>query len=95
LRRWCGRGIRSKKIARRARIVLLTAGGLSVSAILRKAGAGKPRSCEKSRQRDHLLMTAFVLGEALPIPQKHDADERFAEDQYQHQVAPRHCKDAR
>jgi hypothetical protein len=29
-------------------------------------------------------MAAFALGAALPIPQQHDADERFAEDKYQH-----------
>jgi hypothetical protein len=54
---------------------------------------GKPRSCQKVTRSS--IMAAVMLGEALPLPQKHDADERFAEDQYQHQVAPRHCKEAR
>lgn len=40
-------------------------------------------------------MAAIALGEALPIPQQRDADERFGEDEYQHQVAPGHCKEAR
>ena len=40
-------------------------------------------------------MAAFTLGSALPIPQQHDADERFAEDDYQHQITPGHCGDPR
>jgi hypothetical protein len=35
-------------------------------------------------------MAAFTPGDALPIPQEHDADERFAQDEYQHQKTPVH-----
>jgi hypothetical protein len=30
------------------------------------------------------------MGDALPIPQEHDADERFAQSEDQYQVAPCH-----
>jgi len=35
-------------------------------------------------------MTASALGDALPIPQEHDAKKRFTEDDYQYQVTPTH-----
>jgi hypothetical protein len=33
---------------------------------------------------NHLSMAAFARRDALPIPQQHDANERFGEDEYQH-----------
>jgi hypothetical protein len=42
-----------------------------------------------------LSMAPFAPGDVVSMPEERNADERFAEDENQHQISPGHCGEPR